>query len=93
MRRNDTLAVVQAGRALSRHDARPWASSLGKPAASLITTKDRLVRPRKQRQLAEALHAHVIEIEADHLCTWENPTQFGDATLALVDHLTGRTAT
>ncbi len=91
MRRNDTLAVVQAGRALSRHDARPWASSLGKPAASLITTKDRLVRPRKQRQLAEALHAHVIEIEADHLCTWENPTQFGDATLALLDHLTGRT--
>jgi hypothetical protein len=32
----------------------------------LITTSDRLVRPSKQRELAEALHAHVIEIDADH---------------------------
>ncbi len=32
----------------------------------LITTGDRLVRPSKQRELAEALHADVIEIDADH---------------------------
>jgi hypothetical protein len=32
----------------------------------LITTRDRLVRPAKQRALAEALHAQVIEIAADH---------------------------
>jgi hypothetical protein len=32
----------------------------------LITTRDRLVRPAKQRELAEALHARVIEIDADH---------------------------
>jgi hypothetical protein len=32
----------------------------------LITTRDRLVRPSKQRELAEALCAHVIEIDADH---------------------------
>jgi len=32
----------------------------------LITTSDRLVRPSKQRELAEALHAHVIEVDADH---------------------------
>jgi 3-oxoadipate enol-lactonase len=92
-RRNDTLAVVQAGRALSRHDARPWASSLGKPAASLITTNDRLVQPRKQRQLAQALNAHVIELAADHLSVWEKPGEYSAATLALVDHLTGRVAT
>jgi 3-oxoadipate enol-lactonase len=90
-RRSDTHAIVQAGRALSRHDASPWAASLGKPAGSLITTKDRLVLPRKQRQLAEALNAHVVEVAADHLAPWEVPTAFSAATLALVDHVTGRT--
>ena len=44
----------------------PWAGELGLPAAMLITTRDRLVRPSKQRELAEALGAHVIEIDADH---------------------------
>ncbi|MGE0000209.1 MAG: alpha/beta fold hydrolase [Ilumatobacteraceae bacterium] len=90
VRRSDTLAVVQAGHALSRHDARPWAGSLGTPAASLITTRDRLVRPRKQRELAEALHAFVLEIEADHVAMWESPVTYSATTLALVDHLTGR---
>ena len=52
MSRNDPFAMVDAGRALARYDARPWASSLGVPAASLITTEDRLVRPAKQRALA-----------------------------------------
>jgi 3-oxoadipate enol-lactonase len=92
VRRSDTLAIVQAGRALSRHDARPWAGSLGKPAGSLITTRDRLVRPRKQRQLADALGAHVVEIEADHIAAWQAPDAFSEATLALVDHVTGRTS-
>jgi pimeloyl-ACP methyl ester carboxylesterase len=90
VRRSDTLALVQAGRALSRHDARPWARSLGIPAASLITTNDRLVRPRKQRELAEALEAYVLEMEADHVAVWEAPATYSSTTLALVDHLTGR---
>ncbi|MBI5088536.1 MAG: alpha/beta fold hydrolase [Actinobacteria bacterium] len=90
IRRSDTLALVQAGRALSRHDARPWASSLRIPAASLITTQDRLVRPRKQRQLADALHAYVLEMEADHIAVWQAPATYAQLTLALVDHLTGR---
>jgi 3-oxoadipate enol-lactonase len=90
VRRSDTLALVQAGRALSRHDARPWASSLGIPAASLVTTRDRLVRPRKQRELAAALGSFVLEMEADHIAVWEAPATYSAATLALVDHLTGR---
>jgi hypothetical protein len=32
----------------------------------LITTRDQLVRPSKQRELAEALRARVIEVDADH---------------------------
>jgi pimeloyl-ACP methyl ester carboxylesterase len=58
--------LTDAGHALSRFDAQPWAGQLGLPAAMLITTRDRLVRPSKQRELAVALRAHVIEIDADH---------------------------
>jgi len=65
-RRATARDLVAAGRALSRYDARPWAGQLDIPAAMLITTRDRLVRPAKQRELAEALRAFVLEIDADH---------------------------
>ncbi len=35
MARNDPYAVVEAGRALSRYDARPWAADLDVPAGAL----------------------------------------------------------
>jgi pimeloyl-ACP methyl ester carboxylesterase len=65
-RRGLARELADAGRALSRYDAQPWAGQLGLPAAMLITTRDRLVRPSKQRELAAALLAYVIEIDADH---------------------------
>ena len=58
--------LVAAGRALGRYDARPWAGQLGIPATVLVTTRDRLVRPAKQYELAQALRARVFEIDADH---------------------------
>ena len=88
LHRNDTFNVVQAGQSLSRYDARPFASTLGKPAASLITTRDRLVKPRKQRALADALNAFVIEIPDDHLASWTSADAFSKATVELVQHLT-----
>ena len=84
MRRNDPQSVVHAGQALSRYDARAWATELRKPAASLITTEDRLVRPRKQRALAEALGADVRELTGDHLSAWVHPEEFAAATVELV---------
>lgn len=82
--RNDPRVMIEAGRALSRYDARPWVAELRVPAAMLISTKDRLVKPRKQRELAAALDATVIEVEMDHLGALERPTQFASATVELV---------
>jgi 3-oxoadipate enol-lactonase len=65
-RRAAARDLVAAGHALSRYDARPWAEQLDIPAAVLVTTRDRLVRPAKQRELARALRATVLEIDADH---------------------------
>jgi hypothetical protein len=86
------MAIVQAGRALSRYDARPWAHELDRPAAALITTRDRLVVPRRQRQLAGALGAHARELAGDHLAPWEQPTEFSALTRELVDHVVARVA-
>lgn len=82
--RNEPRVMIQAGKALSRYDASDWASDLGVPAAMLVSTKDRLVRPRKQRQLAKALGAKVIEVPMDHLGALALPGQFASATVELV---------
>ena len=82
IRRNDSWTINQAGRALSKHDARPWAATLGVPTVSIVTSRDALVAPRKQHALAEATQAIVIEIDGDHLVNWQNPEVF---TAAVVD--------
>lgn len=89
VRRNDAFNMVHAGQSLSRYDARPWASSLAKPAACLITTRDRLVKPRKQRALADALNAVVIELPDDHLASWTSPDAFAKASVELVRAVAG----
>ncbi len=89
IRRNDSFNMVQAGQSLSHYDARDWASALGKPAASMVMTRDRLVRPRKQRALAEALNAFVVEVPDDHLAAWTSPEVFAKATVELVHSVAG----
>ena len=75
---------MQAGQALSRFDARPWADALDVAAGSLITTADRLVKPRRQRELAAPLDAVVEEIEADHLAALVDAGEYVEATLRLL---------
>ncbi|MEO6124726.1 MAG: alpha/beta hydrolase [Ilumatobacteraceae bacterium] len=87
--RNSAVHLVHAGQALGRYDSMLWASTLGTPSAMLITTADRLVKPRKQRQLAAAINAHVLEIDGDHLAPWVNPVEFSTVTTALVQHVAG----
>jgi pimeloyl-ACP methyl ester carboxylesterase len=82
IRRNDSWTINQAGRALSKYDARPWAGSLGVPTVSIVTSRDALVAPHKQQALALATQATVIEIDGDHLVNWQKPEVF---TAAVVD--------
>ena len=89
LRRNDSFNMVQAGQSLSHYDARGWAASLGKPAASLVMTRDRLVKPRKQRALADALNAFVVELPDDHLAAWTSPDAFAKASVELVRSVAG----
>lgn len=84
--------LVSAGHALSRHDARPWAQRLDIPAAMLVTTRDRLVRPAKQHELARALRACVLEIDADHDLPLVNGAEYARLTLLAVDKVAAAAA-
>jgi 3-oxoadipate enol-lactonase len=87
-RRGLARELADAGRALGRYDARPWAGQLGLPAVVVITTRDRLVRPPKQRQLAEALHAQVFEVDAGHDLPLVKGEEYAHVTRLAVDAAT-----
>jgi pimeloyl-ACP methyl ester carboxylesterase len=59
--------IAEAGRELGRFDSRSWIGSLGIPAAVVVTTRDSIVSPSKQRRLAAAMGATVFEASIDHL--------------------------
>lgn len=90
IRRNDPTAIAEAGRSLARFDAGAWAGELGVPAASVVTTADRLVAPSRQRALAEALDAEVFELDGDHQVTVAQPAAFAAATRRAVDAVSAR---
>ncbi len=82
--RNEPRVMIASGQGPEPLRRSVWAKDLDVPAAMLISTKDRLVKPRKQRQLAAALRATVVEVEMDHLGALERPVQFASATVELV---------
>jgi 3-oxoadipate enol-lactonase len=90
--RGSSIDLAEAGRELSRYDARPWLDQLrGLPAAVVLTTKDRQVFPRKQRRLAEALGAPTFEVPAGHFAVTTHQGPFRRALLEALAAVT-RTA-
>jgi pimeloyl-ACP methyl ester carboxylesterase len=85
LRRNDPRALVEAGREIHRFDGFALAANTAQPAAMVITTRDRLVPPSKQRALADALRATVVEVPLDHAGTLTNGPEFARALREAVD--------
>jgi 3-oxoadipate enol-lactonase len=90
LRRGDPIEVAQAGRALSAWDFRDSAPAVDVPTSVIVTTRDRLVRSRKQRALARAIPGtHVLELVGDHDAALVRPVEFRAAVreaLAVVLH-------
>jgi 3-oxoadipate enol-lactonase len=89
-RRGDPADIAAAGRALSHYDARPFAASLHVPSAVVFTTRDHLVKPKKQRALARAIDGRVLELAGDHFAFWANAKEFADTTREAVDDVVNR---
>ncbi len=89
-RRGLTRQLVDSGRAVSEYDARPWADQIHVPSVVCLTTHDKLVRPKKQRQLADALGSEVIEMAGDHDVCLIHGERYSSATRRAVDSVASR---
>jgi len=77
MHRNDWKAVLEAGNALGRYDARGWIGEVDVPAAVVVTTRDGVVHPARQQALARGIPgASVFEVDGDHTVCVTNPGRF-----------------
>lgn len=85
--RNSARDIAEAGRELGRFDSRPWLRALPVPAAVVVTSRDRAVPPRKQREVAAALGAPTFEAPIDHLQVTLEPARYNPALLSALDSL------
>lgn len=64
---HDPASVIQATRALSGFSSHDWIGSVDVPTAVVVTTRDELVPPERQRELAASIPgAEIFEVEGDH---------------------------
>ena len=89
-RRNDAWIIQQAGQALAKFDGTLLASTIRVPVSYVLTLRDRLVPPHKQKALASATSAHIVELDGDHFVSLEQPKDFAAATRQAVDFVTAQ---
>jgi len=90
--RGSARDLAEAGRELGRFDSRAWVGALDSPAAVVLTTRDRSVPPRKQRELAGLLGAPLFEVPADHFAVTQATEAFNHALLAALSAVAQRSA-
>jgi 3-oxoadipate enol-lactonase len=90
-RHHDPAAIVEAARAVAGFDGRHWIGGLGCPAAVVVTGRDSLVPPHRQRELAELLHAPTFTVDGDHDVCARHPLRFlsaiDDACASVISEL------
>jgi 3-oxoadipate enol-lactonase len=80
--------VAEAGRELSRFDARDWIGALDVPTAVVVTSRDVLVPPDNQRDLARRIPgAAVYEVPLDHDAAVAHADVFVPALRKAVEHV------
>jgi hypothetical protein len=73
---------------LSTYDGRTLAAGVDVPCAVVVTTTDELVRPEKQYELADALGAQTIALDADHFAPFNRGPAFARAIGTAVERVT-----
>jgi 3-oxoadipate enol-lactonase len=64
---HDPVAVIQATRALSGFSSHDWIGGVDVPTAVIVTARDELVPPERQRKLAASIPGvEIFEVEGDH---------------------------
>ena len=82
LRRHDPRAIREAARAIGEFSSTEWLGAIAVPAVVIITERDLVVPPARQRMLAAAIHdAQIITLDADHGVCVTRPDAFADAVL------------
>lgn len=76
LRRGAAWDIAEAGREIGRFDSRAWIAQVDVPTVVLVTARDVLVPPSRQRELAERMGAPQVEIDSDHLAPGATPERF-----------------
>ncbi len=82
LRRTTLLTAVSAIQAIGQFTSDGWISQVDVPTAVVVTTRDRVVPPRRQLELARAVPgASVHQVDADHGVCITAPQVFAQALL------------
>ena len=83
--------IAEAGRELGRYDAREWVQAVDVPTAVIITTRDSLVPPDAQWDLARRVPgATVYEVDGDHDAVVAKQADFNTALSQALDDVWAR---
>lgn len=92
-RSTSSWAVAQAVASLGRHHSTPWLSKIDVPTAVVVTTKDKVLSPERQRVIAATIPgATVHEAECGHAGCVLDAKAFVPTFLEAVDTTMGRRA-
>jgi pimeloyl-ACP methyl ester carboxylesterase len=91
LRRGDPALIMQAASAVGRFRSSEWIGSVDVPAAVVLTTRDQLVPPLRQRRLAESIAgARVYPVDGDHAACVTAPRLFVPALVAACEDVSTR---
>jgi 3-oxoadipate enol-lactonase len=91
-RRGDASDIGCAAKALAEFDATGITAHVGCPAAVVVTAHDKLIRARRQRELARALGAHTVEVDGHHNAWLVRPEEWASALDEAIGAVTERSA-
>jgi pimeloyl-ACP methyl ester carboxylesterase len=92
LRRHDIRSVLEAAEALGRFSSRDWIGGIDVPVSVVVTSQDKLVPPRRQVKLADAIPSAVIHVvDGTHLAAGTEPDLFA-STLVDACRLVARRA-
>ena len=87
--RRDPRAVLQAAMALGRYSAADWVGEIDVPTAVLVHTRDQVVPPRRQFELASGVVGAVTHfVGSDHFAVVRHPQRFVRALVNAIDDVT-----
>jgi pimeloyl-ACP methyl ester carboxylesterase len=85
---SDPATILQAARAVIRFSSHDWVAHIDVPTAVIITTRDPLVPPARQYELAAAMPRwRIFEVEGDHYACVAAADRFVPALVEACAHV------